>query len=51
MSKPSKRTTHPFALNLLADEENMRKKRAPISSNFYESDKAKIKFLLRTDHC
>lgn len=49
MEKFSERTTNPFVLNLWANEKNMRKKRPPISSNFYESAEAKTKFLLRTD--
>jgi len=50
MKKFSERTTDPFELNLWANEQNMRKKRPPVGSNFYESAKAKTKFLLRTDH-
>ena len=49
MEKYSERTTNPFVFNLWANEQNMRKKRPPISSNFYESAEAKTKFLLRTD--
>lgn len=50
MEKYSERTTNPFVLNLWANEQNMRKGRPPVGSDFYESAEAKTKFLLRTDH-
>lgn len=44
MEKHSERTTNPFVLNLWANEQNIRKSRPSVGSDFYESAEAKMKF-------